>query len=149
MHAITSSSKPKVYLLIKYLFLFLVGGFTYFYMEILYRGYSHFSMIICGGFALILCGSLNQSSRFHPSLVTQVFLSMLIITALEFITGYIVNIRLGLHVWDYSQMPYNFMGQICLAFSLLWLVLSPACIFIDDLIRWIIFDENRPHYKLL
>lgn len=48
----------------KYLFLFLIGGFSYFYLEILYRGFSHFSMIICGGLAFIFCGLINQPYAF-------------------------------------------------------------------------------------
>ena len=136
-----------IYNLYKYLFLFLVGGFTYFYIEIIYRGYSHFSMIICGGLAILLCGGLNQLTHFQLSLIAQMLLSSFIITGLEFITGYIVNIRLGLNVWDYSDMPYNLYGQICLSFSLLWLLLSLPCIFLDDLIRWKIFDEKKPLYR--
>ena len=132
----------------KYLFLFLLGGFAYFYMEILFRGFSHFSMILCGGLAFVLCGALNQSPRYHMSLITQMFCSALIITGLELVTGYIVNIKLNWNVWDYSGMPYNFHGQICLGYSLLWLVLSVACIFVDDLVRWKIFDEEKPKYQL-
>lgn len=134
--------------LFKYLFLFLVGGFSYFYIEIIYRGYSHFSMIICGGLAIILCGSLNQLTHFKLSLIMQMILSTFIITGLEFITGYIVNIRLQLGVWDYSDMPYNLYGQICLSFSCIWLLLSLLCIFLDDFIRWKIFDEKKPEYRL-
>ena len=131
----------------KYLFLFLIGGFSYFYLEILYRGFSHFSMIICGGLAFIFCGLINQLMHFRISLVTQMILSMIIITGLEFITGYIVNIKMGWHVWDYSGLPYNLYGQICLAYSSIWLVLSLVCILMDDLIRWKIFDEEKPRYK--
>lgn len=131
----------------KYLFLFLTGGFTYFYLEILYRGFSHFSMIICGGLAFILCGAINQLIHFKISVVTQMILSMFIITTLEFITGYIVNIQLGWNVWDYSGLPFNLLGQICLAYSLIWLILSPVCIFVDDIIRWKIFDEEKTQYK--
>lgn len=133
---------------LKYLFLFLLGGFAYFYIEIMFRGFSHFSMIICGGLAFILCGALNQIAHFRISLITQMLCSTLIITALEFITGYIVNIKLGWNVWDYSGMPYNLYGQICLAYSLIWLVLSLACIFLDDLVRWKIFDEEMPKYQV-
>lgn len=132
----------------KYLFLFLAGGFTYFYIEIWYRGFSHYSMIICGGLALILCGAINQLANFKISFITQMILSAIIITSLEFITGYIVNLQLHLNVWDYSSMPYNLYGQICLAFSFIWLLLSIPCILIDDWIRYKIFDEPKPHYKL-
>lgn len=131
----------------KYLFLFLLGGFTYFYIEILFRGYSHFSMIICGGLAFVLCGAINQVAPIRISLITQMILSACIITLLEFITGYIVNIQLGWGVWDYSELPYNLYGQICLAYSLIWLVLSLICILADDFIRWKLFDEEKMSYK--
>lgn len=129
----------------KYLFLFLFGGFAYFYIEILFRGYSHFSMILCGGLAFILCGLLNESSLFDLSLPAQMLLSTGIITMLELITGCIVNRIFHWNVWDYSSLPYNFLGQICLVYSLIWLILSPVCILLDDLLRSFIFDE--PHKK--
>lgn len=143
-----STRQPLSFHLYKYLFLFLVGGFTYFYIEILFRGYSHFSMIICGGLAFILCGAINQLMHFRISLISQMILSTIIITGLEFVTGYLVNMRLHWNVWDYSGMPYNLYGQICVAYSAIWLVLSLVCIFVDDLIRWKIFDEERARYYI-
>lgn len=134
-------------ILYKYLFLFLLGGFGYFYIEILFRGHSHFSMIICGGLAFISCGILNQIFPNKLSFLTQMILSSIIITILEFITGYIVNIKLGWNVWDYSSLPYNFHGQICLAFTFLWLILSALCILLDDYVRYKIFDEEKVSYK--
>ena len=104
-------------------------------------------MILCGGLAFILCGLLNQITHFRLSVVTQMLLSMLIITSIEFIAGCIVNLKLHWNVWDYSHMPFNLYGQICLAYSLIWLVLSLVCIVGDDVIRWKIFDEEKPHYK--
>ena len=136
-------------ILTKYLFLFIVGGFSYFYIEILFRGFSHFSMIICGGLAFILCGLIDQVTQFRYSVITQMILSACIITLLELITGYIVNIRLHLNVWNYSGLPYNYHGQICAAYSFIWLLLSFVCIVVDDLIRWKIFDEDKPRYKLM
>lgn len=143
-----STRQPLSFHLYKYLFLFLVGGFAYFYIEILFRGYSHFSMIICGGLAFILCGAINQLMHFRISLISQMILSTIIITGLEFVTGYLVNMRLHWNVWDYSGMPYNLYGQICAAYSAIWLVLSLVCIFVDDLIRWKIFDEERARYYI-
>lgn len=144
-----SFNKPSLFIpqIGKYLFLFLFGGFAYFYIEILFRGYSHFSMIICGGLAFVLCGMLNQALPIRLSLITQMILSSIIITVLEFITGYIVNIKLNWNVWDYSELPYNLYGQICLIYSFIWLILSLICILVDDLIRWKIFDEKKTEYK--
>ena len=134
---------------IKYLFLLLVGGFSYFYLEILYRGYSHYSMIICGGLAFILCGFINQKFGFQIPLIIQMFISAIIITSLELITGILFNIVLGANVWDYSNMPYNLYGQICLAYSTLWFFLSLICIFADDFLRHHLFNEKKATYRLL
>lgn len=133
----------------KYLFLFIAGGFSYFYMEILYRGYSHYSMIICAGLAFILSGSIRSLFHNRLSFVAQMLSSCLIITLLEFITGYIVNIRLNQNVWDYSSLPYNFMGQICLVYSLLWLCISVLCIILYNVICHYIFDDEIPKYRIL
>lgn len=145
----TLLSNHRISSLYKYLFLFLVGGFAYFYIEILFRGFSHFSMIICGGLAFVLCGWIDQLTHFRISIVTQMLISAVIITLLELCTGYIVNIWLQWNVWDYSRMPYNFHGQICLAYSIIWMLLSLVCIVVDDLIRWKIFDEEKPSYRLM
>ena len=76
------------------------------------------------------------------------FIGSTIITVLEFITGCIVNLWLGWNVWDYSNLPLNLLGQICLPFSILWYFISAIGIIIDDYIRYICFDEERPRYKL-
>lgn len=83
------------------------------------------------------------------SLISQMVLSSLLITALEFITGCIVNLWLGWKVWDYSRLPYNFKGQICLIFSVAWFFLSLAAILLDDYLRYKLFDEEKPYYKIL
>ena len=54
--------------------------------------------------------------------------------------------RLGLNIWDYSNMPLNLWGQICLPFSCLWFFLSAVAIILDDELRYNIFGEEKPHY---
>ncbi len=135
--------------LFKYSFLMLIGGFSYYYIEIAFRGYSHISMIICGGLCFILSGMINQVLGQEVSLISQMVISAIIITTVEFLTGVIVNIVMGLNVWDYSEMPYNVLGQICLPYSLIWFFLSLICIFLDDLIRYKVFDEEKVRYKIL
>ncbi len=60
---------------------------------------------------------------------------MAIITTLEFIVGYIVNIILKWNVWDYSNMPFNIMGQICLGFSTLWFALGIPMTKVSDFLK--------------
>lgn len=132
----------------KYFTIFLTGGLVYYFLEILTRNYSHYSMILCGGCCMVACGAINQIFR-NMSVVMQMVLSAVIITLFEYITGYIVNIRLGIGVWDYSYLPYNFMGQICLLYSILWMFLSLIIIFVDDGIRHFLYDEDLPGYRAI
>lgn len=46
------------------------------------------------------------------------------ISGIELISGLILNICLGLRVWDYSANAFNIAGQVCPLFSLIWLILS-------------------------
>ena len=132
----------------KYMILFAIGGMAYFLLEVLVRGYSHYSMFLCGGACFLCCGLLNENMKIKMSFISQMVLSALNITALEFITGLIVNILLKMDIWDYSQLPYNFMGQICLLYSIFWFLVSSVAIVLDDFLRYKIFNEEKPHYKI-
>ena len=69
-----------------------------------------------------------------------------IITSLEFLAGLVVNRLLGWNVWDYSGMPLNVLGQICVPYMLLWIPVAVAAIVTDDYLRYWMFGEERPHY---
>ena len=127
--------------LLKLPFLFGVGGTVYYLMEIIWRGYSHWSMFALSGVCFIIIDLLNQTWKNIRSLIFLIILCTLIITVLEFVTGLIVNLWLGLGVWDYSNMPFNLMGQICLFFSLLWLLVTCIAILVDNLLRWFGFHD--------
>ena len=107
---------------LKYLLLFSVGGFGYYFLEIIYRGFSHFSMALCGGFCLCVLYKIFEKLP-NVNLVLKCALGSLVITAAEFFCGCIVNLLLHLNVWDYSHLPLNLLGQICLPFSLIWFFL--------------------------
>ena len=132
----------------KYLFLFIVGGIIYGMIETLSRGYTHWTMGVLGGICFICLGLINEILSWETPLALQMLIGSTIITILEFITGCIVNLWLGWNVWDYSNLPLNLLGQICLPFSILWYFISAIGIVIDDYIRYIYFDEERPRYKL-
>ena len=132
---------------LKYLTLFLVGGAFYYALEVLFRGYSFLAMAGCGGLCFIICGVINEKSR-CMRLVLQQFIAASGITVIEFIFGLILNVWLGLNMWDYSNMPGNILGQICPQFMVLWFFLSAVGIILDDVIRWRFFGEEKPHYHL-
>lgn len=121
----------------EYLILFLTGGIVYVLIEISYRGYSHISMFIVGGICFILISSLNELP-FKMPIALQMFISCLLITGIELISGTIVNIFLHLNVWDYSLERFNFLGQICLKASIAWFFLSLPGIYIGNFIKSIL-----------
>lgn len=132
----------------KLFLLFLMGGMLYYAIEIAYKGDSHVSMFIVGGISFIIIGGLNNYFDYNMPLIKQMLISSVVITALEFFCGCIVNIWLGLNVWDYSALPFNLLGQICLPFMFIWFFLSLAGIFLDDFFRWQMFGEEKPHYVI-
>lgn len=132
--------------LCKYLFLFWFGGSFYITLEVLWRGYSHWTMGLLAGLVFISIGSLNQIWGWEAGLIKQVTVGTAIATVGEFVTGCIVNLWFDWNVWNYSDLPFNLYGQICLQFILLWVPISLLAIVLDDVIRWRFFDEEKPRY---
>ena len=112
-----------------------IGGLIYILIELLWRGHTHISMFILGGVCFVAIGLINELFPWELGIVWQSMIGTVIVTVCEFITGLVVNVWLGLNVWDYSNMPFNVMGQICLPFSLAWVVLSAIAIVLDDYVR--------------
>lgn len=133
---------------LKYVFLFVTGGLLYNILEMLFRGWSHWTMFILGGVCFICLGLINEIIPWEMLLWQQVLIGAGIITGLEFATGCMVNLWFGWGVWDYSQMPGNILGQICPQFFLLWLPVSLAGIILDDCLRYWWWQEEQPHYNV-
>ena len=82
-------------------------------------------------------------------LIAQATICTVGITAAEFVAGLIINVWLGMGVWDYSAMPGNVMGQICPQFIGLWLILSHVGIIMLDWLRYVVEGGERPHYRFV
>ena len=134
--------------LCEYLILLCIGGAVYYCIELLWRGYSHWSMFLVGGVCFILIGLINRVYEYDMSLIAQTVIAGIIITFIELLAGLLFNIAMGLNVWDYSDISYNFLGQICLPFVYLWQWLSIVGIVLNDYTRYLLFKEMRPKYKL-
>ena len=109
--------------------LFYLGGTAYMTTELLWRGRSHGSMFLLGGLCFALLGRLHRKMPRTP-LALKVVLGTAMVTALELITGLLVNREFA--VWDYRALPYNFQGQICLNYSLLWMPLTLFGMWLND-----------------
>ena len=89
----------------------------------------------------MLVGLINEITPKMPMWL-QCLLSMIIIVTIEFLSGCVLNLWLGLGVWNYSNMPFNILGQICLPFSIIWFFLSYIAIKLDDWLRKKLFNED-------
>ncbi len=58
--------------------------------------------------------------------------SVLLTSALEWITGFILEKIFHQRWWDYSDKPFNLGGYICLQFSVAW---GLACLFVVDILH--------------
>ena len=101
--------------------LFAFGGGAYVALELLYRARSHWTMFLLGGGCFLAIGQLGRHRPRLP-LHRQAVLGSCICTAGELATGLLFN--RDFQIWDYRRLPGNFLGQICLPFSLLWVPLS-------------------------
>ena len=90
-------------------------------LELLWRGWSHGSMFLAGGSCFLLLGKLDQTKPRLPAPLRAVA-GAGIITGVELLTGLLANRDYS--VWDYRHIPFNYHGQICLPFSLLWIPIS-------------------------
>lgn len=114
--------------------LFTIGAIGYALIEILFRGRTHWSMMIAGGLSFIMFSAVAEKFRGKP-LIFKAGLVALGVTAIEFIFGIIFNILLKMDVWDYSNMPFNLLGQICPTFTLMWGALGLLFVPLADIVN--------------
>jgi uncharacterized membrane protein len=144
--------KNKVY---KDLILIFVMGALYMVLEGLWRGWTNISMLFVGGLCAFLIGRLNEYKAFYNrKMYDQCLIGTIITLFIELISGLILNVWLGFYIWDYSDAWGNVYGQICLPYALLWFILMPLAIYVDDYLRYKIFEEEKPsglleNYKYL
>lgn len=133
----------------EYLFLWAVGGCLYYSFEIIFRGFSHWTMFVLGGICLVFFSVQGQMVKWSEPLWIQILRGIIFVTSMEFITGMIVNKWLGLAVWDYSDMPMQLFGQICLPFMVIFSGLCAVGILLSGyLLHWV-FGEEKPEYHIL
>lgn len=134
-------------LVAKYSFLAWFGGSCYITCEVFYRSKSHWSMLVVAVILSMVIERCGAECPWEMTLPLQALLCTVAITAAELVAGLVINVWLGLGVWDYSHLPANFMGQICLWFSMLWHVLSLVFVPVFDVIKYLVKGGDKPHYS--
>ena len=131
------------------------GGAAYFLLEVAYktaRGEPErisWTMLVL---AAILCIPIERAGAEMPwdvPLWIQAAGCAVLVTAMELIAGLILNVWLGLGVWDYSDLWGNLWGQICPQFAAIWWGLCLVFIPVFDWMRYAVAGGERPRYRVI
>ena len=118
----------------KYSLCFILGAIGYAAIEVIWRGYTHWSMMIAGGVCFIIFSLVAERFR-EKNLLIKAAVCALGVTAVEFVFGVVFNIIFKMRVWDYSGMPFNILGQVCPLFTLLWAGIAIAFLPLAEVIN--------------
>jgi len=122
----------------EYLFLLVTGGCIYYCFELIFRGFSHWSMFVLGGVCFLFFYLHGSLVKWEDPMWRQILRCILFVTAMEFTTGIIVNKWLELGVWDYSRLPFQLFGQICLQFTVIFSGLCAVGIILSGyIVHWV------------
>lgn len=133
---------------LKVLVLWFLLGSAYFVIEGIWHipsgGYANIVMLPIGGLCGICIGAINQIPKFYNmKILYQSIISTIIILGIEFLSGCILNLWLGLGIWDYTGLPLNILGQVCPLYGILWFLLSPLVIWLEDYLRYKLWNEGE------
>ena len=132
----------------EYLFIWALGGSLYYTFELVFRGFSHWSMFVLGGICMVFFTVQGQMLHWQDPLWRQILRGTIFITAMEFITGIIVNKWMHLQVWDYTDQPFQLFGQICLLFALIFSGLCALGILLSGYLLYWLYGEEKPNFTL-
>lgn len=136
--------------IIKNIVLFSVGFCLYITIECCFRGFSYPLMGCCGGLCVVILDKINDEISWDVDLFFQSLIGGMIVTIMELVIGMIAKYTHLLPVmWDYSDIPFNFNGIICLPFFIAWLLLSIVAIFVADSINYYVFEDTIVPYYVL
>ena len=121
----------------EYAVVYSVGGVGYTIVEILWRGYSHWTMALTGGMCLLFI-YMNEVRHNTAPMWKRCLADCLIITLLELSVGFVVNMLLGWQVWDYSDQFMNLFGQVCVLYSFFWYLLGIPAAYLCAYLRKIL-----------
>lgn len=133
----------------QFLFFLTTGGCIYYTVEILFRGFSHWTMFLLGGICFLFFYMQGILTAWKEPLWIQTFRATIFVVSMEFITGIIVNKYLNMNVWNYEDMPFHVFGQICLPFAVIFSGLCVMGIIMSGYMGHWFYGEEKPHYHIL
>ena len=135
--------------LLNHILRWIAGGALYGMLEIIWRGHTHWTMVLL---AAVLCIPLDLANNYIPwdtPLLLQSVFGGLTVTVMELLAGLILNVWLEMDIWDYSRQWGNLWGQICFCYTVLWCLLAGVVIVLFDWMDHWLGGGERPRYKLI
>ena len=137
-------------ILIPYTIIFIVSGFIYTALEILWRGYTHWTMFVCAGLCGLAMANINNNwLEFDTDFRIQIVASALVCTSMEFIFGMIFNGDFT--IWDYRGLwgTIHWLGdQVNILFFGVWMIISLFGLPFLDWMQWKLGLERKPYYRI-
>lgn len=137
-------------ILIPYTIIFIVSGFIYTALELLWRGYTHWTMFVCAGLCGLAMANINNNwLEFDTDFRIQIIASALVCTAMEFIFGIIFNGDFT--IWDYRGLwgTIHWLGdQVNILFFGVWMLISLFSLPFLDWMQWKLGLEEKPYYRI-
>lgn len=123
-----------------WLLYFFVYGFLGWCLEVAFAGVKERRFVnrgflngpICPIYGIGVSVVVQFLGGVQDSLVVLYLCSMVLVTALEWLTGFVLDKLFHHKWWDYSNRPLNLGGYVCLLFSMLW---GAACVAIVKLVH--------------
>ncbi|MBC8584146.1 hypothetical protein H8705_00925 [Oscillospiraceae bacterium NSJ-64] len=125
----------------EYATVYTIGSVGYSMIEILWRGFTHWTMALTGGVCFLFIHIANFRLT-GVNIWKKCLAGSTIITLIEFVVGCIVNRLLHMNVWDYSKQFLNIMGQVCPLYSILWFFLCIPTFGLSRFIKQKMFPKN-------
>lgn len=136
-------------MVMRLVFFYCFAGGLYMTLELICRQRTEYHMFYLAGIIGLLLLVINEWLSYDTDFILQVIIGGTVAILGELVCGLLFN--QDFHIWDYRNLPYNFMGQIQLYFSLLWYVLSAICIPVLDYIDYHMFPRRgieKPYYVI-
>ena len=135
-------SSMSIYFILLYFFVY---GFLGWCTEVGFAAFKTHNFVnrgflngpICPIYGVGVTAVITVLTPYKSDIIVLYILSVVLVTVLEGVTGWAMDKIFHNKWWDYSDMPLNIGGYVCLLFSIVW---GFACLFIIYFIQPLVHD---------
>ncbi len=80
--------------------------------------------LLCPVYGIGALSILGTTYKFRKNYLLIFIFGALVATIVEYFVHFAYEMLFGMHIWNYSGLPYNINGRVCLLFTFFWGILS-------------------------